>query len=124
MKKLRITVEGKTYDVTVEVLGETSAPSAPAARGPALAPPATEAAPPSPAPGAAGAGAVVSPMAGAVKEVLVKPGDHIDAGRPVVILDAMKMENKISSPRGGKIARVAVKAGDNVQEGQVLVVVE
>ena len=47
-------------------------------------------------------GAVVSPMAGAIKEVLVKLGDAIEAGQAVVVLDAMKMENKISSPSCGQ----------------------
>ena len=139
IKKLRITVEGKAYDVTVEVLGEQRttedsgsgvAPvGAPLVRGPnpsstagALSS-AASARSSGIAPKSSGAGAVVSPMAGAVKEVLVRPGDAIEAGQAVVILDAMKMENKISAPAAGTITSVAVQPGDNVQEGQLLVVV-
>lgn len=134
MKRLRITVGGKAYDVTVEVLGEegagrpqaapvthTAAPVLPAASAP------TPAAPPPPiaAPRQTGAaGAVTSPMAGTVKSVQVKVGDAVRAGQVVVVLDAMKMEVPVSAPQGGTVASVAVNDGQSVQEGQVLLVVE
>ena len=51
-------------------------------------------------------------------------GDEIQAGQPLVVLQAMKMENELSLPRGGKVTAVRVEAGQTVEQGQVLVVVE
>lgn len=127
MKKLRITIGKKTYDVTVEVLSDDS----PQQSRPTVGRPAVTAAPPSSTPGASAppqsvdvAGAVLSPMAGQVKSVLIKEGDAVQAGQPLVILDAMKMENKITAPQAGKVASVEVKEGQSVQEGQVLLALE
>jgi biotin carboxyl carrier protein len=97
MKKLRITVGGKTYDVTVEVLGDDDAgrpQAAPIARAAAAAAPVPLPASAPPPPAAAPrhstmAGAVTSPMAGTVKAVQVKVGDTVREGQVVVILDAM-----------------------------------
>ena len=129
MKKLRITVGKKTYDVTVEVLSED--PPA-AARGAAAAAPLTAAAPAAAptasaasAPAAAsGAGAVVSPMAGTVKSIAVKEGDEVAAGDVVAVLEAMKMENKITAHKAGTISAVKVEEGESVQDGQELVTIE
>jgi biotin carboxyl carrier protein len=65
-----------------------------------------------------------SPMPGLVVRVLHAQGDAVEAGQPLVVLQAMKMENELSLPRGGTIASVAVEAGQTVEQGQVLVVVE
>jgi len=65
-----------------------------------------------------------SPMPGLLVSVLCSAGDQIQAGQPLVVLQAMKMENELSLPRGGKVSAVSVEAGQTVEQGQVLVVVE
>lgn len=128
MRKLRITVGNKSYEVTVEDLTEGDAfPAAPPPPRPVAAsptqgsPPATTTAKPQLP---VDAGAVTSPMAGAIQSVLVKPGDSVKQGQPLVILEAMKMENQITAPMAGTVQRVDVAAGDSVTEGQPLLVLE
>ena len=132
MKKLRITVGNKSYDVTVEDLSSADAfpgPSPPpqaSAPEPAAAPQeaqtaqAAQARPQLPVE----AGAVTSPMAGVIKSLLVKQGDTVKQGQPLVILEAMKMENQISAPVPGGVKSVDVAEGDSVTEGQILLVLE
>jgi len=130
MKKLRITVEGKAYDVTVEVLEDTDTgmvalPSAPAAApsaAPAAPAPAPVAAPAAAAPAAApaGAGEVPSPLAGTVVSVDVAVGDSVNAGDQVLVLEAMKMNNVVQAPTSGTVTAIAVQPGATVVEGQGL----
>ena len=134
MKKLRITVEGKVYEVEVEVLGSSNAaPAAPAAVAPAT--PAPVAAAPvapapapapkaaAPAPKAAGAGDVACPLAATVVAVNVKEGQTVKAGDLLVTLEAMKMSTPINSDRAGTVSKIYVAAGQSVQEGQPLVAI-
>jgi biotin carboxyl carrier protein len=65
-----------------------------------------------------------APMPGLVVKVLCEPGQHVEPGQALVVLQAMKMENELSLPRGGTVVRLAVEAGQTVEQGQVLVVVE
>jgi biotin carboxyl carrier protein len=67
---------------------------------------------------------ITAPMPGKVLRVLVKPGDEITARQPLVVVEAMKMENELSSPRDGRVADVAVVPGVSVEAGRLLVVVE
>ena len=134
MKKLRITVENKSYDVTVEDLTGADAfppPAEPtAAAAAASATPAP--APAAPTPNAATAkpqlpvdtGSVTSPMAGAIQSILVKEGDAVKQGQALVILEAMKMENQITAPVAGTVKSINVATGDSVTEGHVLLVLE
>lgn len=64
---------------------------------------------------------LTAPLPGNVIEVFVKPGDEIEAGQVVVIIEAMKMKNSIRSTRPGKIAEVLVMAGQTVSHKQILV---
>jgi biotin carboxyl carrier protein len=68
--------------------------------------------------------AVVAPMPGRVLRVLVAPGDAVAARQPVVVVEAMKMENELRSPKAGRVKDVAVTAGTSVDAGRVLVVIE
>ncbi len=126
MKTLRITLEGKTYDVAVEVLGENAAPApvsiAPVASAPAPAPASAPVAP-APAPASAGAGSVLSPMAGQVMKIKVAVGTAVSANQEVVVLEAMKMETPIFAPAAGTVQAISVKEGDAVAEGQVLLTI-
>lgn len=129
MKRLKITVDGTVYDVTVEeVGGEAPAPAAVPLAAPAAAPAPVRA--PTPAPRAAAAptgsgapGEVVCPLAGTVLRVDVSVGQTVAAGDPVVLLEAMKMESVIAAPVGGAVTAVNVAAGASVREGQVLAVI-
>ena len=127
MKKLRITVEGKVYDVQVELLDEgTTAAPAPRSAAPAPAaapppPPAAAAAPVAPAPRAAGGGGdVPSPLAGKVVSIDVKVGDTVENGAQVATIEAMKMNTYIYAPKAGKVIEVLAKPGDAVEEGGAL----
>ena len=74
--------------------------------------------------GAAGGGgdaAITSVMPGVVKEVLVATGDAVEAGQPLLILEAMKMENEIRAPRAGTVEQIHAEAGQAVEKGATLV---
>lgn len=65
-----------------------------------------------------------APMPGLLVKVLAQPGDSIQAGQPLAVLQAMKMENELSVPYAGTVREVRVQAGQTVEQGQVLAVVE
>lgn len=67
---------------------------------------------------------IVAPMPGKIMEILVQEGDPIEEYEPVLILEAMKMENQISSEQAGRVKEIKVRAGDAVSTRQVLVVLE
>jgi len=130
-KTLRISFNGKTYEVVAELLGEDEAAPAPsrvaalapapvaaAAAAPAAAAP-RAAAPASPASGGAD-GVIPSPLAGKVVSIDVKPGDTVAAGAQLATLEAMKMNTLIYAPRAGRVAAVHANPGDAVEEGQPL----
>ena len=140
MKKFNITVNGKSYEVDVEEIGGSSAPSAvrkqtpvssqPAApvAAPAAAKPATPAPTPTPTPAPSAApvtgGEVISaPMPGTILDIKVNVGDHVANGAVLVILEAMKMENEIMAPVAGKVLSIGVSKGASVNSGDVLVVI-
>jgi glutaconyl-CoA/methylmalonyl-CoA decarboxylase subunit gamma len=128
MKKLRITVEGKVYQVLVETVDSNPAAvgpppaAAPVASAPVLAPqsPGVVAQPA----GASGPGTVTSPLAGKVVSVQVQVGQDVKEGQAVVTIEAMKMNTYVNAPKTGKVAQVLVNAGDGVDEGQPLLTIE
>ena len=128
MKKLRITVENKTYDVTVQVLEDDEREVTGAgfvASLPPAAPPRPAAPPmvrtPSGAPIKGDPDAILAPLAGTVQKVFVAVGGHVDAKSPVVLLDAMKMDTYIYAPKDGEVAAVEVEVGQSVQVGDCLI---
>jgi biotin carboxyl carrier protein len=74
--------------------------------------------------GAHGEQKVVAPMPGRVVRVLVAAGDEVEARQPVVVVEAMKMENELRSPKTGRVKDVPVAAGASVEAGRVLMVIE
>jgi 3-methylcrotonyl-CoA carboxylase alpha subunit len=66
-------------------------------------------------------GRLVAPMSGTVVAVMVKPGDKVERGAPLAILEAMKMEHTIQAPAAGVVVAVNYRAGDRVKEGADLV---
>ncbi|MBL8660664.1 MAG: biotin/lipoyl-binding protein [Rhodospirillales bacterium] len=128
-RHLRITVDGKVYDVVVEDVTEdagstfyqTSGVGMPRAPQPA---PAAAAPAPAAAPAVAGGAGTeddkLAPLGGVILEVVVKVGDAVKTGDKVAVIEAMKMKTVVSAHKDGTVSSVAVKAGDAVDAGQVL----
>jgi 3-methylcrotonyl-CoA carboxylase alpha subunit len=74
--------------------------------------------------GQAGGSALTAQMPGQIREVLVSQGEHVARGAALVILEAMKMEIRVSAPADGVVARLHVAKGDTVERGQPLVELE
>lgn len=131
MKKLRVTVDGKAYEVIVESLDAPEKPAAPAApttsapiATPAPVPQAPPAAPAAPAPAAApAAGGVPSPLAGRIVSIDCAVGQKVDAGAQLVTLEAMKMNTYVTAPGAGTVSAILVNPADAVEEGQILVTI-
>lgn len=133
MKKLRISVDGKQYDVEVEILEDTdnqvlpsyfnqSAMQSVQHAAPAAAAPAAAAAPKAKKPAAAATGnGLNSPINGVVLEIPVKVGQKVKSGDVVIVLEAMKMKTNISAPNDAEIASIEVNLSDRVETGQMLV---
>ena len=73
---------------------------------------------------AAPTGSLRAPMPGGVVRVLVEAGERVEAGQPLVILEAMKMEHTVHAPHAGVVAEICVHVGRQVETGTVLAVVE
>ncbi len=130
-RHLKITVEGKVYDVVVEDVTDddgTLYPSpglASTAHQPAAATPPPAAAPARPAtPAVAGANDKLAPMGGTIVEILVKEGERLEAGRQVLVMEAMKMKQVVTAHKDGTVSRIHVKPGEAVDAGQPLVTID
>ena len=134
MKKFKVTVNGKSYEVDVEELG-TAAPAAPAT--PAPAPVAATSPAPTPAPASAASAAtqaapkgpipdsavvVKAPMPGKISAIKQESGS-VTRGSVILVLEAMKMQNDIPAPQDGTLTEVRVAVGDYVKTGDVLAVI-
>ncbi len=124
MKRLRISVNGKQYEVEVEVLQddepqEGSVPRV-AAPSPAPAPAMPNPFRPKPRVTIGDHKTLTSPINGVVLDVLVKEGEEVKETAVLFVLEAMKMKTNISSPQSGVVERIAVRSGDAVETGQVL----
>jgi len=125
MKKLRVTVEGKVYDVLVEMIEEAAPPrpavsatAAPVASAHLPVPVATPAAAPrSPV----GSGDITSPLAGKLVSIDVKLGQVVEEGVQVATVEAMKMNTYIFAPKPGAITEICAAPGDGIEEGAVLI---
>ena len=119
MKNYTITVNGKSYEVSVEERGGASAPVTPVASAPVA--PVAKAAPASS--GSEGRVKVVAPMSGKILGVKVSVGQAVKKGEEVAVLEAMKMENDIVALEDGTIASINVNVGDSVETNQTLVTI-
>ncbi|MBE5746675.1 MAG: acetyl-CoA carboxylase biotin carboxyl carrier protein subunit [Clostridiales bacterium] len=128
MRNFVITVNGKTYEVGVEEVGAVA--SAPVVTTVKAAPAATPVAAPvsAPAPAAPKAAApangekVLSPFPGLIKNLLVAEGASVKKDQPILVLEAMKMDNDITAPCDGVVSFQVVK-GANVESDAVLAVI-
>lgn len=123
MKKLRVTVDGKTFEVVVESVEDTGRligyPALPVLQQSAVAPPSSSSA--SKPVSAAAPGDVVSPLAGRIVSVDCEIGQKVTAGDKLVTVEAMKMNTFVNAAGDGTVSEIVVKPGDAVEEGQVLV---
>lgn len=74
--------------------------------------------------GGSGPYRILAPMPGKVVKLLVAPGDRVDAGHGVIVVEAMKMENELRTVRAGTVQEVRVTQGSSVEAGAVLVIIE
>lgn len=68
----------------------------------------------------ASAGTLIAPMPGKILEILVNEGEEVKAGQPVLILEAMKMENELKAPADGIVEKILASKNDNVEKKQPL----
>ena len=115
--RLRITVEDQSYDVGVEALPET--PQTPQTD-PILELPESVFRPPCPTETRAEDRICRSPIAGLVVSVNVQPSQRIRQNDPVLVIEAMKMQNTIQAPLDGVLEEIHVAAGQTVKSGQPL----
>lgn len=120
MRNFIITIDGKSYQVGVEEVGGTSS-VAPVVTN--IAPVAAPAAVVAPAPAANAKGEkVLSPFPGLIKNLLVANGATVKKDQPILILEAMKMDNDVTAPCDG-VVTFNVQKGNNVESDQVLAVI-
>ena len=120
MKNYTITVNGKSYEVSVEERGGASAPVTPPVAAAPVAPVAKAAPATS---GSEGRVKVVAPMSGKILGIKVSPNQAVKKGEVVAVLEAMKMENDIVALEDGTIASINVNVGDSVETNQTLVTI-
>ncbi|CZR07287.1 acetyl-CoA carboxylase biotin carboxyl carrier protein subunit [Trichococcus collinsii] len=128
LRKFKIAIDGKEYLVEMEEIGGVQQPvQAPVAAAPAapVAAPAEQAAPaPTAAPVSAASGdAMTSPMPGTILRLLVNIGDEVKENQPLMILEAMKMENEVVANHAGKVAGIHVNQGQVVNAGDALITI-
>lgn len=131
MKKLRVTVDGKVYEVSVELLDDPAAAAQPQVRpaqiagiAPVVAPPAAPLAPENGAPPLAGPAGIPSPLSGKIVSLDVAVGQQVAQGAQLITIEAMKMNTFVYAPRAGRVTAIHVRPGDAVEEGAALLAVE
>lgn len=124
MRNFVITVNGKSYEVGVEEVGATAAAPVAAAPKAAVSAPQAAPAPVAAAPKATPANGekVVSPFPGLIKNLLVAEGAQVKKDQPILVLEAMKMDNDITAPCDGTVSFCVAK-GANVESDTVLAVI-
>ena len=67
---------------------------------------------------------IIAPLPGTIVEILVKPGDAVQAGQAVAVLEAMKMENELQAEYSGTVVAVNIAEGDRVLTGAEIITIE
>ena len=132
LRKFKISIDGTQYLVEMEEVGAPTPTPADAAPAPtpvaapaptpvaAPAPAPAPAAAPMPAPAPAGAHVQSAPMPGTILDIHVKVGDPVTANQPVMVLEAMKMENEVVADKDGVVASIDVAKGAMGNPGDAL----
>lgn len=129
LRKFKIAIDGKEYLVEMEEIGGVPTPAPVAVSAPVA--PTQEAvveATPAPAPtsapsSAAGDNALQAPMPGTILRILVNIGDQVAENQPLMILEAMKMENEIVATSAGTVSGIHVSQGQTVNPGDGLITI-
>ncbi|MCM1545583.1 MAG: biotin/lipoyl-binding protein [Clostridiales bacterium] len=116
MRNFVVTIDGKSYSVGVEEVGESEGTAPVVTK--------IEKAETVTAPKAVPANGekVLSPFPGLIKKILVNDGDAVKKDQPIIVLEAMKMDNDITAPCDGKVT-ISVAKGANVETNAVLAVI-
>ena len=123
MRNFIITINGKTYEVGVEDVGATaSATPIVTAAQPVVTQPKAAAPAATPAVASANGEKIISPFPGLIKNLLVAEGATVKEGQPILVLEAMKMDNDITATCDGVVHFQVVK-GANVESDAVLAVI-
>jgi len=130
MRRFKVTLNGKSYEVSVEELTETReehTESAVSAKEEGLPEHPPEQAtdgkvktPKQPGKIAAGDRPVTAPLGGTIMTVKVKTGEKVPKGRVLLSMEALKMENEIVAPAGGTVGEIYVEPGATVENGDIL----
>lgn len=128
LRRFKIKVNGKEYLVEMEELdahtplAENSSQVAPAPASPKAEAetPAPSPSPAPPAPVASHGAQVTAPMPGTILKLIANVGDQVSENQPILVLEAMKMENQIVAPQAGRLDSIAVSQGQSVNAGDVL----
>ncbi|WP_251844333.1 acetyl-CoA carboxylase biotin carboxyl carrier protein subunit [Enterococcus durans] len=128
LRKFKITVNGTEYLVEMEEIGAPQVASVPQPTAPVPAenpePVVEPTAPTAPVQtSAATADAMTAPMPGTILKILVNPGESVQENQPLMILEAMKMENEIVAGESGVVAGIHVSTGDMVNPGDALITI-
>ena len=129
MKKFKVIVNGSEYIVEIEELAEENSPlpvqntAAPAPKPAAPKPATPQATQPQVANDSAQTGgALVAPIPGTVLNIMVSVGDKVTKGQPLLVLEAMKMENEIMATTDGTVKEINVTKDASVNAGDTLIV--
>ncbi|WP_122647216.1 MULTISPECIES: acetyl-CoA carboxylase biotin carboxyl carrier protein subunit [Enterococcus] len=131
LRKFKISIDGKEYLVEMEEIGGVPQPAAPVQQSAPAAQPAPEPvvqeapAPAASAPtAAAGSDAMTAPMPGTILRLLVNVGDQVQENQPLMILEAMKMENEVVAGKAGTVSGIHVTQGQIVNAGDALITID
>jgi biotin carboxyl carrier protein len=130
LRKFKISIDGKEYLVEMEEIGGVPQPTQPVqsvvheATPVESAPVTSETTAPTAAVSQAGTDAMPSPMPGTILKTLVSVGDTVQENQPLMILEAMKMENEIVAGKSGTVVGIHVNQGEMVNPGDPLITIQ
>lgn len=122
MSKYRITLNSEVYEMEVELIEEGSAP-AQTGSAPVVSNTETPTVQKTSADNTSADGAAVSPMPGTVVKLMAAQGDKVSKGQPILVLEAMKMENEITAAKDGVLSELRVAEGQTVAGGEILFII-
>ena len=119
LRKFKVNINSKEYYVEMEEFGAepSASPAAPVGQ-PSPAPTAS-----APVSASANGETVTAPMPGNILKILVKVGDSVTFEQPLVILEAMKMENELVAPKAGTVTAIHVTEGTSIDVGKPIITV-
>lgn len=120
---IQVEVNGHDHLVEIQSIKNLALPQAAAPTGSATNQPRPTPTPRQPV-SRPGDSAITAPMPGQIKAIFVREGDRVSAGQKLLIMEAMKLENKISAKLEGIVKKILVRDGDTVNQGQELVIIE